>query len=94
VKHRKDYVDMHRTTEQERDTIEHEVSSNPTTLHSLCFTFSCMWTDVFYSIELVARYFFVETVDYCMTHILECLRFGFVLHCNSYGSRSIQQNDF
>lgn len=25
VKHRKDYVDMHRTTEQERDTIEHEV---------------------------------------------------------------------
>ncbi|BAT15939.1 syntaxin-81 isoform X1 [Oryza sativa Japonica Group] len=26
VKHRKDYVDMHRTTEQERDNIEHEVS--------------------------------------------------------------------
>lgn len=25
VKHRKDYVDTHRTTEQERDTIEHEV---------------------------------------------------------------------
>lgn len=26
VKHRKDYVDLHRTTEQERDNIEHEVS--------------------------------------------------------------------
>uniref|UniRef100_A0A1D1YUI3 Syntaxin-81 n=1 Tax=Anthurium amnicola TaxID=1678845 RepID=A0A1D1YUI3_9ARAE len=26
VKHRKDYVDLHRTTEQERDGIEHEVS--------------------------------------------------------------------
>lgn len=26
VKHRKDYVDLRRTTEQERDTIEHEVS--------------------------------------------------------------------
>ncbi|CAA7398501.1 unnamed protein product [Spirodela intermedia] len=26
VKHRKDYVDLHRTTEQERDSIEHEVS--------------------------------------------------------------------
>jgi syntaxin 18 len=26
VKHRRDYVDLHRTTEQERDTIEHEVS--------------------------------------------------------------------
>ncbi|KAL5216175.1 hypothetical protein ABZP36_007576 [Zizania latifolia] len=25
VKHRKDYVDLHRTTEQERDNIEHEV---------------------------------------------------------------------
>ncbi|KAK3144167.1 hypothetical protein QOZ80_4AG0309580 [Eleusine coracana subsp. coracana] len=25
VKHRRDYVDLHRTTEQERDTIEHEV---------------------------------------------------------------------
>lgn len=25
VKHRRDYVDMHRTTEQERDNIEHEV---------------------------------------------------------------------
>ncbi|KAK6934485.1 SNARE-complex protein Syntaxin-18, N-terminal [Dillenia turbinata] len=25
-KHRKDYVDMHRTTEQERDSIEHEVT--------------------------------------------------------------------
>lgn len=29
VKHRKDYVDLHRTTEQERDSIEHEVSSFP-----------------------------------------------------------------
>lgn len=29
-KHRKDYVDLHRTTEQERDSIEHEV-----TLHVL-----------------------------------------------------------
>ncbi|KAF8397357.1 hypothetical protein HHK36_016270 [Tetracentron sinense] len=27
VKHRKDYVDLHRTTEQERDSIEHEVSA-------------------------------------------------------------------
>ncbi|KAL5982843.1 Syntaxin-81 [Asimina triloba] len=27
IKHRKDYVDLHRTTEQERDSIEHEVSS-------------------------------------------------------------------
>ncbi|OAY80076.1 Syntaxin-81 [Ananas comosus] len=26
VKHRKDYVDLHRTTEQERDNIEHEVA--------------------------------------------------------------------
>ncbi|KAK1299027.1 Syntaxin-81 [Acorus calamus] len=26
MKHRKDYVDLHRTTEQERDSIEHEVS--------------------------------------------------------------------
>ncbi|RRT58392.1 hypothetical protein BHE74_00003395 [Ensete ventricosum] len=26
IKHRKDYVDMHRITEQERDNIEHEVS--------------------------------------------------------------------
>ncbi|XP_077223212.1 syntaxin of plants 81 [Tasmannia lanceolata] len=26
LKHRKDYVDLHRTTEQERDSIEHEVS--------------------------------------------------------------------
>ncbi|XP_059628047.1 syntaxin-81 isoform X2 [Cornus florida] len=26
VKHRKDYVDLHRTTEQERDSIEHEVT--------------------------------------------------------------------
>ncbi|XP_078445108.1 syntaxin of plants 81 [Wolffia australiana] len=26
IKHRKDYVDSHRTTEQERDNIEHEVS--------------------------------------------------------------------
>ncbi|KDP26062.1 hypothetical protein JCGZ_21095 [Jatropha curcas] len=25
IKHRKDYVDLHRTTEQERDSIEHEV---------------------------------------------------------------------
>ncbi|KAF9596757.1 hypothetical protein IFM89_013304 [Coptis chinensis] len=25
VKHRKDYVDLHRTTEQERDSIEHEI---------------------------------------------------------------------
>ena len=25
LKHRKDYVDLHRTTEQERDSIEHEV---------------------------------------------------------------------
>ncbi|KAI4317368.1 hypothetical protein L6164_025241 [Bauhinia variegata] len=27
LKHRKDYTDMHRTTEQERDSIEHEVSA-------------------------------------------------------------------
>ncbi|KAM1027935.1 hypothetical protein ACFX2I_040642 [Malus domestica] len=27
LKHRKDYVDLHRTTEQERDSIEHEVST-------------------------------------------------------------------
>ncbi|KAK9283733.1 hypothetical protein L1049_011983 [Liquidambar formosana] len=27
LKHRKDYVDVHRTTEQERDSIEHEVGS-------------------------------------------------------------------
>ncbi|KAE9600276.1 hypothetical protein Lal_00045374 [Lupinus albus] len=27
LKHRKDYTDLHRTTEQERDSIEHEVSS-------------------------------------------------------------------
>lgn len=27
LKHRKDYVDLHRTTEQERDSIEQEVSS-------------------------------------------------------------------
>ncbi|XVE52566.1 hypothetical protein DITRI_Ditri02bG0131900 [Diplodiscus trichospermus] len=27
LKHRKDYVDLHRTTEQERDSIEHEVTS-------------------------------------------------------------------
>uniref|UniRef100_A0A2P2KRR0 Syntaxin 81 family protein n=1 Tax=Rhizophora mucronata TaxID=61149 RepID=A0A2P2KRR0_RHIMU len=27
MKHRKDYVDMHRTTEQERDGIEHEVAA-------------------------------------------------------------------
>ncbi|XP_059462725.1 syntaxin-81 [Corylus avellana] len=27
LKHRKDYVDLHRTTEQERDSIEHEVSA-------------------------------------------------------------------
>lgn len=26
LKHRKDYADLHRTTEQERDSIEHEVS--------------------------------------------------------------------
>jgi hypothetical protein len=26
LKHRKDYVDLHRTTEQERDSIENEVS--------------------------------------------------------------------
>jgi hypothetical protein len=26
VKHRRDYVDLHRSTEQERDNIEHEVS--------------------------------------------------------------------
>lgn len=26
VEHKKDYVDLHRTTEQERDSIEHEVS--------------------------------------------------------------------
>ncbi|KAK4489745.1 hypothetical protein RD792_000381 [Penstemon davidsonii] len=25
VKHKKDYIDLHRTTEQERDSIEHEV---------------------------------------------------------------------
>lgn len=28
VKHKKDYVDLHRTTEQERDSIEHEVSTS------------------------------------------------------------------
>ncbi|KAJ7961370.1 syntaxin-81 [Quillaja saponaria] len=27
LKHRKDYIDLHRTTEQERDNIEHEVSA-------------------------------------------------------------------
>ncbi|KAL8130550.1 hypothetical protein V2J09_019705 [Rumex salicifolius] len=27
MKHRKDYVDLHRTTEQERDSIEHEVTA-------------------------------------------------------------------
>lgn len=27
LKHRKDYVDLHRTTEQERDSIEHEVTA-------------------------------------------------------------------
>ncbi|KAM7271504.1 hypothetical protein ACFE04_030718 [Oxalis oulophora] len=27
LKHRKDYVDLHRTTEQERDSIEHEVTT-------------------------------------------------------------------
>lgn len=27
LKHRKDYVDLHRTSEQEKDTIEHEVSA-------------------------------------------------------------------
>ena len=26
MKHRRDYVDLHRTTERERDNIEHEVS--------------------------------------------------------------------
>ncbi|KAL6570385.1 Syntaxin-81 [Orobanche minor] len=26
MKHKKDYVDLHRTTEQERDSIEHEVT--------------------------------------------------------------------
>ena len=28
LKHRKDYMDLYRTTEQERDSIEHEVSRN------------------------------------------------------------------
>jgi syntaxin 18 len=27
LKHRKDYVDLHRTTEQEKDSIEQEVST-------------------------------------------------------------------
>jgi hypothetical protein len=27
IKHKKDYRDLHRTTEQERDNIEHEVTS-------------------------------------------------------------------
>ncbi|XP_062114714.1 syntaxin-81-like, partial [Humulus lupulus] len=27
LKHHKDYVDLHRTTEQERDSIEHEVGA-------------------------------------------------------------------
>ena len=26
MKHRKDYVDLHRTTEHEKDSIEHEVT--------------------------------------------------------------------
>lgn len=30
MKHRKDYVDMHRTTEHEKDSIEQEVSSHLT----------------------------------------------------------------
>ena len=29
MKHRKDYIDPHRTTEQERDSIEHEVRFEP-----------------------------------------------------------------
>ena len=37
IKHRKDYVDMRRTTEQERDSIEHEVSSGIKSSRGLCF---------------------------------------------------------
>jgi syntaxin 18 len=34
VKHRKDYVDLHRTTEQERDNIEHEVNNGYLLIYS------------------------------------------------------------
>ena len=39
LKHRKDYVDLHRTTEQERDSIEHEVSSQTYSQKPLFKTF-------------------------------------------------------
>jgi hypothetical protein len=42
VKHRRDYVDLHRTTEQERDNIEHEVSCILYVMFVLiCYHFSC-----------------------------------------------------
>lgn len=37
-KHHKDYVDPHRTTEQERDSIEHEVSHAIEGFHFTCFS--------------------------------------------------------
>ncbi|KAG8644983.1 hypothetical protein MANES_10G019100v8 [Manihot esculenta] len=39
IKHRKDYVDLHRTTEQERDSIEHEVLILSEKLHSVTAQF-------------------------------------------------------
>ena len=39
MKHKKDYLDQHRITEQERDSIEHEVSFL-NTIHLACFSFS------------------------------------------------------
>ncbi|XP_010247837.1 PREDICTED: syntaxin-81-like isoform X2 [Nelumbo nucifera] len=39
LKHRKDYVDPHRTTEQERDSIEHEVLILSEKLHSITSQF-------------------------------------------------------
>ena len=39
LKHRKDYVDLHRTTEQERDSIEHEVSYQTYSQKHLAKTF-------------------------------------------------------
>ncbi|TQD70820.1 hypothetical protein C1H46_043647 [Malus baccata] len=39
LKHRKDYVDLHRTTEQERDSIEHEVLILSERLHSVTSRF-------------------------------------------------------
>jgi hypothetical protein len=39
VKHRRDYVDLHRITERERDNIEHEVSFTLSVV--VCFTCHC-----------------------------------------------------